>query len=66
MRQMDNSSKVLEILISIIGIEELTIGAVFIIGFPVEAELLVQISSTGGGNTLPERLCRVLALPVIC
>lgn len=36
------------------------------IGFAAEAELLLQYSSVGGGNTFPERRCILFAAPVIC
>lgn len=40
--------------------------AVLFIGFPEEAEVLLQYSSAGGGNTYPERRCVIFVEPVIC
>ena len=46
------------------NISRLVIGLV--IGFPAEAELLLQYSSAGGGKTFPARRCILIAAPVIC
>lgn len=44
----------------------LTVAAFLLIGLSADAELLLQNSSLGGGNTLPDRRCILLMAPAIC
>lgn len=46
--------------------KNLTVAAFLLIGLSAEAELLLQYSSVGGGNTLPDRRCILLMAPAIC
>lgn len=39
---------------------------VLVIGFAEEAKVLLQYSSTGGGNIFPDRRCVLFEAPVIC
>lgn len=48
------------------GHENLTVAAFLLIGSSAEAELLLQYSSIGGGNTLPDRRCILLMAPAVC